>query len=317
MNKLLLSLVVVGFAAAACSVKQGDVPSHPPVLGEGMKVSVLSHFGTLRPDSISVFLWPKDWSEAQMETNVEKINRDAQKNEAISKQTIPIVKIQIPALWAQFKDQDQCIAKFVDPTKVTDPDLIQEADPISDWKTVSDAEKPALEKCQKNQDQRAALRAVVNANADLQQPLINEITLLLDPKYPDVIENNLNVTAQGSEIKIKQTTRAGTHERIVAVDVTLTDFLRQQNTQSTDKGTVNLATYSEIEGLLSFTVPETNTDGTPTGQIYSFNLYRGDNFYTDAASGTEYACFKGTVDVLKNGVAVRTGKAQIAGFLSH
>jgi hypothetical protein len=317
MNKFILSLIVFCFGLAACSVKQGAVASHPPVLNEGMKVSVLSHFGTLRVDSISAFFWPKQWSEAQMEKNVEIINRDAQKLDGFSKQTIPIVKIQIPALWAQFKDQDQCIAKFVDPTKVTDPDLIQETDVISDWKTVADDEKPALKKCQDNQDQRVALRAVVDANTAQQNPLIGEINTLLDPKYPDVIENSLSIQSQGSEVSIKKTTRAGTHESVVAVDVTLADFLRDQNTQSTTKGTVSKASYNEREGLLTFQVPEFNKDGTATGKIYSFSLYRSDNSYTDVVTGTEYAVFKGTVDLMKNSKSIRSGKAQIAGFLSH
>jgi hypothetical protein len=315
MNKLLLSLTAIFFGAVACSVKQGEVPSNPPVLNGALKVSVLSHFGTLRADSISVFLWPKDWTEAQMETNVEKINRDAQKIEPLQRQVIAADQT-IQNKWKQFKDIDKCIEKFVDKTKFPDPDFIQESDAISDWLPVADADKPALLNCQKNQDERAALRPILTTKKDEQIPFITDINSLLDPN-PDAVSNSVSITPQGSQISIKQKTRPGTHETVVSVDVTLTDFLRQQNTQSTEKGTVGEASYGEAEGLLSFTVPELNPDGTPTGQIYSFNLYRGENYYADASTGIEYACFKGTVDLMKNGVSVRNGKAQIAGFLNH
>ena len=318
MNKLLLSLSMIFSGAVACSVKQGAVPSHPPVLNAALKASVLSHFGTLRADSISVFLWPKEWTEGQMETNVEKINRDAQKIEPLQREVIAADQA-IQAKWKQFKEIDKCIEKFavIDKEKFPDSDFIQESDAISDWLPVPDADKPALLNCQKNQNDRVALRPIMSAKRDEQIPFITDINLLLDPKFPDVVENSLSITPQGSQISIKRKTRAGTHEIIVAVDVTLTDFLRPQNTQSTEKGSVGEASYSEAEGLLSFTVPELNPDGTPTGQIYAFSLYRGENYYTDTDSGTEYACFKGTVDLMKNGVSVRNGKAQIAGFLSH
>lgn len=111
-NKTVSALAILGLSAAVvvgCSVKDGKVMKKPPVV-EPLAVSYGVEHGTARLQSVSVLLWPKEWSESEMEQKVKLVNT-ASKLIVEHSAEVFMKETALEDLWDDFVE-NECIVRF-------------------------------------------------------------------------------------------------------------------------------------------------------------------------------------------------------------
>jgi hypothetical protein len=291
-NRLAIVLSFLAAVSVACSVERHTVKNEPPTIKREV-VSFENDFGTLKPESISLFLWPDGLSEEQAQNLVRTVKSASIE---IDRLTIELrnMAVKKAELELNFQTLD-CVKQWANLAPDADPELV---DWVSKWKPLaldaSNDQKEVRANCMRNQEERKSLAMSMDINASNAQPMaMGVIFKSLDPLYPDKQENFKSIGIKGSKVVIHP----------AGAVVTFADFLHEGNTQSTDLGT-----YDSKTKLLQFSFPEVSNDGKTTGAIFQFALERNPNFM-------DFARFAGDVKLVKDGKTLRYGSAQIDGRL--
>ena len=291
---LALTVTVVGLG---CSVQNRSVVNQPPELNRGLS-TFSTEFGTIRPESMTVFLWPIQ-DEAQLTQTIAKVSRASLELDRLSIKLDALAseKSQFEADFAAL----ECVVKWAVLKEGEDPELIVW---VSEWKP----DAPVA--CIENQNRRKELVKQIDVIGGQEQPAqVGQIYTALDPEYPTRVENMRSVNVKESRLVLAPTGE---------VAVTLKDFLRKGNAQSNQPGVsssplgdIHSVRYISQKKVLMFKVPEIDwIDGvaTATGATWEFVLERAPDFLGRAR-------FAGDIRVTKDGVTLRTGTAKIEGRL--
>jgi hypothetical protein len=300
------SACIMAACLSGCSVKTASVANEPPKFNENL-TTFSSQFGTVQPESISVFFWPEGLSGTALEKAVRDVNLASQELDVLQIDSVEKAKLE-----SEFASS-QCVSKWADLGPDEDPDFVEW---VRKWKKSDDVtEQAAIKSCEANQSARKALLAemdrITNPKSDGKDGVTKEhpaaiIYKTIDPGYPEKKENMKSVDAGGSRLIIRPAV-----DGVSRVNVTLKDFLRPGNTQSTEDlgpGKIQNARYFPATHLLVFTVPELGADQVPTGAEFEFTLERG----PDIAG---LARFKGDLKLVKGDQVLRHGSAKIDGKL--
>lgn len=316
------ALMIVGaMGLAACSVQNRTVANNPPEIKRGLS-TFDTDFGTLSPESISIFLWP-EWSEEEAREKVRLVNGASRELDRLVQEFHDVMgkKNALETEW----NTEKCIVKWADLGEDDDPDLM---DRVTKWKVLdlvsevppvpetdpryADYRKyqeylvstAALGKCKKNQDARDQLQSSMDENASTKQAEQQGLILkTIDPTFPEQVNYKL-VDPKGSKIVLKPGSEG-------SVEITLKNFLRPGNLQSTfseGPGQIEDATYDSSTKLLKFSVPEIGEDGQLTGARYEFKMERTPDFLGKAR-------FAGDVKLTRGGTILRHGSAKFEGPL--
>lgn len=279
---------------AGCSVESLKVQNGPPDLQRGIQ-TFSKEYGTLRPESVSIFLWPRQ-NEHDFANTIATVGRASAEIDRLSVMLADFGK-EKAALEAAFAT-DRCVVDWAVLADGEDPEFVEW---VQEWK--SDA--PLA--CKVNQERRKSLLADIDRVGTVEQAAeIGKLYRTLDPLYPSKIENIKSVNVKDSRLNINPDG---------SVAITLKDYLRRGNTQSSaatvstlPHGKINGAKYIQSRRLLEFTVPELSETGDPTSRIWRFYLERAPDFLGMAR-------FVGDIQVFDGAKLVRVGTAKIEGRL--
>lgn len=289
---ILSPLVLV--ALGGCSVENLKVENNPPDLKRGLQTFAIEH-GNLKPESVSIFLWPVQ-SESDFTNTIATVGRASAEIDRLSL-VLAGLSQQKSALEATFAN-DKCVVNWAVLAAGEDPEFVEW---VSDWKV------DAPESCKTNQDRRKVLASEIDRVGAVDQTAeIGKLYRALDPLYPSKVENIKSVNVKDSRLTIAADG---------SVTITLKDYLRRGNTQSSAQGTSTFphgkivgAQYISGRKLLVFAVPELTESGEPTARLWKFYLERAPDFLGMAR-------FVGDIQVFENGKLVRAGTAKIEGRL--
>jgi len=306
----------------ACSVQNRTVANNPPEIKRGLS-TFDTDFGTLSPESISIFLWP-EWNEEEAREKVRLVKGASRELDRLL-QTGHEMKEKKTVLEGEWSVK-QCVVKWAaNLGEDDDPDLIDhvtkwkvlepvpevapvpETDPMyADYRKYQEylASATSLRECQNNQDQRDQLQPLMDKNASTDQAEQQDIIFkTIDPTYPTQV-NYKSVDPKGSKIVLRPGSEG-------SVEITLKSFLRPGNLQSTfseGPGRIEAATYDFSTKLLKFSVPEIDEEGQQTGAMYEFKMERAPDFLGKAR-------FAGDVKLTRGGQVLRHGSAKFEGPL--
>lgn len=290
----LLSAVTCFLGQAGCSVESLKVANNPPDLQRGLQTFSLEH-GSLRPESVSIFLWPRQ-NEFDFANTIAIVGRASAEIDRLSLVLAGFGK-EKASLEAAFA-ADKCVVDWAVLAEGEDPEFVEW---VQEWKP------DAPQACKVNQDRRKSLLADIDKVGTVDQAAeIGKLYRALDPLYPSKIENIKSVNVKDSRLVISLDG---------SVTITLKDYLRRGNTQSSVAGTSTLphgkilgAQYISSRKLLVFAVPELSETGEPTARLWKFYLERAPDFLGMAR-------FVGDIQVYDGEKLVRAGTAKIEGRL--
>ncbi len=290
----LLSALIAVVCATACSVENLRFENNPPDLQRGLQTFSVEH-GSLRPESVSIFLWPLQ-SEAEFANTIATVGRASAEIDRLSLVLAGFAK-EKSSLESAFSD-DKCVVDWAVLAEGEDPEFVEW---VQEWKA------GAPEACLKNQERRKSILADIDRVGAVEQAgEIGKLYRALDPLYPSKVENIKSVNVKDSRLAINADG---------SVSITLKDYLRRGNTQSSAPGTSTMphgkivgAQYIASRKLLVFAVPELSEAGAPTSRIWKFYLERAPDFLGMAR-------FVGDIQVFDGEKLVRAGTAKIEGRL--
>ncbi len=290
----LVTLICTAFGSSGCSVENLKVENNPPNLQRGLQAFSNEH-GTLKPESISIFLWPVQ-SELEFANTIAIVGRASSEIDRLSLVLAGFAK-EKAELEAVF-ESEKCVANWAVLAPGEKPDFVVW---VTNWKP------DAPQACISNQERRKFLLAGIDRVGAVEQSAeIGKLYRALDPLYPTKVENLKSVDVKGSRLIIGQDG---------AVTITLKDYFRRGNTQSSLPSTSTVphgkilgAQYIAQRKLLVFAVPELTDAGEPTSRYWKFYLERAPDFLGMAR-------FVGDIQVFDGAKLVRAGTAKIEGRL--
>jgi hypothetical protein len=298
---LTLPLVIL---SAACSVRQAHVVNEPPVIETGV-VKFEKNYGKVTmgdPNNpglpgASFFFAPQGMSEEAAQEYFRNVNTASGVWDYIRSSIVEIDQRMKP-LRQQFAAL-RCIEDFADQTDIGPDD---EFETVTKWKVIAseDAKYATLQQCVLNQATREKLLKQRILLTDKTGEALGNLEKAVGKA------NSQSISDQGTTISILPS-----NEGRPVVEVTLADFYRKGNTQSTEMegpGKIQNASYDVERKLLRFDVPELDAQGNSTGAVFIFALERAPDFLGMAR-------FSGDANLVKDGVVLQHGIAKFEGLL--
>lgn len=313
-------IVVVG-----CTTKRAEVKNVPPNFDNVNSLS--SEYGKVKLTEATVFLWPQGGDLREVARKVYLAS-----NELDAYQLKTYRKLSIEAQYGAgdsalgVEKGMECKTKYdatVKPVENIDPDLgfdpSIDSDPGDIWvkeykPAQSDDEKKEIAACQGLETEWKQIEAQIKTQS--LSSMLEGIFKAIDPGYPDTVVNN----------KIKNADKIDSLNWIIdiqpnkdgapAVNISLKNFLTDGFNPSTAADAADPITDVSYDPepqkhQLRFTVqdPVKNESGERSGAAYRFVVERTKDFAGQAR-------FKGDVQLVKDGVVLRTGAAKFQGRIT-
>jgi hypothetical protein len=295
-----ITLVVGGMVG--CSVRQASVSSRPPEIKREISQAAVES-GMIKPESISFFFWPEGLSALQLRTIVNEVSSLSQTFDQYSKTIFQNTNTR-DQLLAEFRSQE-CAARW---SNLGPTDVAADIEYITSWKQATPDDlvgNEALQKCQKNQENRKDVTTKTDLVAEAQISVLKKIYVKIDADYPLNVVNWLSIeNPKNSKILIRDASEA------FRVDISIQNFMRKGNKVATDakieEQRISSASYDPQTKSLRFSIPEISSAGASTGAHFEFELGRNSDFLGQAR-------FTGDMRLVRDGVVLRQGSAKIEG----